>query len=746
MACPAGFYCPDYNLVLPCPKGSFCLTGSSAPTPCQFLSICGMGTVIEKHYGILLLSILADLAIIVYFVASYLRSVWAAKGFRSPIRRFQKDSGVHDEKETTALVRKNTLNSNDIAKNITALTAGFHKGLEGNETLSMNYDFDSLSLRLPDGKEILQGVTGSIKAGRMTAIMGPSGAGKTTFMNVLMGRTSRTSGTLMINQSVAEMSTFRKIIGFVPQEDIMIEELTVRENIRYSARTRLPNTWTNKEVDEHVESLLSALNLKHVADKKIGTTLERGISGGQRKRVNIAMELAAAPLSVFLDEPTSGLDSTASLDVANILSSISRLGLTIVAVIHQPRVEIFEAFDDVLMIAPGGRTAYFGPVAEAKPYFENLGFVFQPHVNVADALMDILAGRGELRQGSGQPRLTSSDIVARWASASRAASAASSIMTGTNESILAMKGIVKRRGASFIRQIGLSHNRSITQQMRLISGFGLELFVGLFAGSVMGISSGGGENFAGHFVAPYTALSAAATYWFLGLFGMLVGITIALSAAPAAVKLFSEEKAVYMREAEAGHNVFAYFIGKNAAAIYRIVFSSAHFVSTYYLLSQPPIPIGTQYAIIFLNFFGVYGLAQIISMLVRRENAALLAVTIALIFEVLCGFGPRLNKSRREGTALILDVQLNRWGAEAQYALWVSPYSNIYDLDMARDAYGYEFGNTTRNLLVMIVIGLIYRGVAFGLLLLSLHQTKLKSAWGKLTMRMTKPKQDFPSA
>src|SRR6478736_3702030 len=131
-----------------------------------------------------------------------------------------------------------------------------------------------------------------------------------------------------------------------------------------------------------------------ILDTIIGDEVRRGISGGQRKRVNIGIELSAVPVCIFLDEPTSGLDSTSALEVCDILQKITKLGLTTVAVVHQPRVEIFEKFDDLLMIAPGGRTAFIGAVNQVQPYFENLGYIFDPRANPADVLMDILSGKG----------------------------------------------------------------------------------------------------------------------------------------------------------------------------------------------------------------------------------------------------------------------------------------------------------------------------------------------------------------
>ncbi|KAI9335103.1 P-loop containing nucleoside triphosphate hydrolase protein [Obelidium mucronatum] len=741
MACPHGFYCPDHKTVLLCPEGHYCVTGQFEPTPCEFLSICNVGSIVQRHYGVLLLVGIVDVLLLLVYAILRFREMKLANSQHLPspdAKTIDKDfivaDGAQVGTELVGVVAGQSGGDVEIKNNISALTAGFHKGLDGRDDLQMNYEFDGLSLTLPDGKTILQGVSGSINAGRMTAIMGPSGAGKTTFMNVLMGKVARTSGTLKINNSVAEMRTFKKIIGYVPQEDVMIEELTVRENIRYSARTRLPDSWSNKEVDDHVDAILKALNLSNVAHKRIGNVLERGISGGQRKRVNIGMELAAAPLSVFLDEPTSGLDSTAALDSVNILSSISRLGLTIVAVIHQPRVEIFESFDDVLMIAPGGRTAYFGPVSGAKPYFESLGFLFGPASNDADTLMDILAGRGQTTADVPKANLTANHLVEHWNQRVQSFERGTPNVSAET-SIDSMNKIAKLRGASFIRQIGLAHNRSVKQQARLVSGFVLELFIGFLSGGIMGFASFGGENLSSHLVEPYTAISTASKTWFIGMYGMLVGIAISLASAPAGVKVFSEEKAVYLREHEAGHSISAYFIGKNLSTVYRIAISSAHFVSLYVLLAQPPIGTGTQYLLLALNFFGVYGMGQAVSMMVRRENAPLLAVTTSLISGVLCGFGPQLNDATKDGYVFILNIGVNRWMAEAQFWEWAAKYEHVFDEMILENAFGYKKGNTTRNLLVMLALGFAYRVLAYLVLLLTLNSGLFRSIWAKFGLQ-----------
>ncbi|KAJ3015720.1 UNVERIFIED_CONTAM: hypothetical protein HDU68_012591 [Siphonaria sp. JEL0065] len=773
MACPAGFYCPTYNEVKVCPEGSFCLSGSSSPTSCQFLSHCPTGSIVEKHPGTIIVVGLVDLAVFIIFL--YFR-IHELKSNQEPLtalipyslRKLQADVSERlfgkmtsaRTAQTTLKTPATTTTTNSlvvigaknsaaaaISENISILTSGFKKGLEGHDDLRMNYKFKDLSLKLATGKDILKGVSGEIKSGRMTAIMGPSGAGKTTFMNVLMGKVSRTDGSLRINNIVAEMQTYRKIIGYVPQEDVMIPELTVKENLLYSARIRLPSSWTNKEVEEHIDSLLKALNLAQVANSRIGSTLERGISGGQRKRVNIGLELAAVPLSIFLDEPTSGLDSTAALDVVNIMSSISRLGLTIVAVIHQPRLEIFEAVDDVLMIAPGGLTAYIGPVDQVQEYFKALGFLFDERLNPADVLMDILSGRGELAEGVPVERQHVDSIVQHWIQYSQQKESIINESTSTvptdgttikenssNDSqqsnqdvqaIEAMSKISRLRGSSFVRQVLLSHNRSMVQQMRLIGAFVMEAFLGALAGYMMGMSSPEGEAYQGIFNAPFQAISGSQDSVFLGMIGMINGIAIALIAAPPGVKVFGEEMAIYYREAAAGHNKLAYFIGKNLSIVYRIALTSAHFTAVYYLMAHPPIYLGWQYAFMFLNFFGIYGMAMIISMFIRRENAPLMAVTVGMIFGVLCGFAPTILNASKQGYLFLLDIGMNRWAAEALFALWIERYLDVYDPEVPNSYFGYELEKTVRNLGYMIVIALAYRVVAF-VLLVMLNRDKQK--------------------
>ena len=180
-------------------------------------------------------------------------------------------------------------------------------------------------------------------------------------------------------------------MAFVPQDDTMLDMLTVRDLLTHSAFTRLPGEMSHKEKHRRVNYTLQLLGLTHIADVVVGNDLERGISGGEKKRVSIGMELVCDPLFIMLDEPSSGLDSAASLQVCTSLRRIASRKTIVVCVIHQPRYEIFEQFDDIILLARGGHLVYFGPVNELQAFFDELGYPVPMNCNPADHYMDVVS-------------------------------------------------------------------------------------------------------------------------------------------------------------------------------------------------------------------------------------------------------------------------------------------------------------------------------------------------------------------
>lgn len=607
-----------------------------------------------------------------------------------------------------------------LADNISNMVDSFRHSFQGRDTLEMNMFFEKLEYVTPWGVRVLSGVTGEIRHRRMTAVMGP---GKTVFLNVLVGKLQRSGGSLKINGVLSEMSSYKSLVGFVPKEDIMLPEMTVRETLAYSARIRGPANWSSEEFDAHIDSVIKALNLSQVAHTPVnGSVVGRGLSVGQRRRVNIGIELAAAPLALFLDEPTSGLDSTSSMDVSDILNAISRIGLTVVAAIHMPRVEIFEKFDDVLLVTSSGKTAYFGPVEECKPYFETLGFVFDPASNIADVLMDIVVGRGD--RIDDQPPLPAEEIARCWARHVVQLESINPIkIIEDTELKEALEDVSVLRGASFAAQVVCVHNRAFIQQFRRIGVFGAELFASAVAGLLLGIETGYSESYHGPLVTPYKTLSSSPNEWQIGLYGMFAGAFVVLVVSLPAVRSFGDEKAVYWREVSSGHDSFAYFLGKILNTLYRITLFAFHFTATFYILSRPPIPLGLQFSLVLLNMFCLYGVAEMISMMTRRENSVLISVFVGLMLSFLCGYSPTITNAKETHTSLLLALSPNRWAAETQFGLWLNYYKGVYDIETSAAVFGYKLDAVTFNFCIMLALGVLFRIITF-VLMIALNREK----------------------
>lgn len=211
------------------------------------------------------------------------------------------------------------------------------------------------------------------ESGHLVGIMGGSGVGKSTLLNVLNGNLKPMMGEVLINgynlYDENEKKKLRGVIGYVPQDDLLIEELTVFQNLYYNARLCL-NKFNEEKVVELVNNILDDLDLREIKDLKVGNPLNKVISGGQRKRVNIALELIREPSILFIDEPTSGLSSVDSEIVMNLLKEQTFKGKLIIVNIHQPSSDLYKMFDKVIILDKGGYQIYYGNPGDAVIYFK----------------------------------------------------------------------------------------------------------------------------------------------------------------------------------------------------------------------------------------------------------------------------------------------------------------------------------------------------------------------------------------
>ncbi|GLT32175.1 hypothetical protein SLA2020_068610 [Shorea laevis] len=236
-------------------------------------------------------------------------------------------------------------------------------------------------------KYILHGITGSVHPGEVLALMGPSGGGKTTLLNLLSGRVKFNSGTITYN----DQPYTRSLIGFVMQDDVAFPHLTVKETLTYAALLHLPSTLTLKQKKGRAMDVINELGLERCQNTMIGGAFVRGISGGERKRVCIGTEILFNPSLLFLDEPTSGLDSTTALWIVQMLQDIAKSGKTLVTTIHQPSSRLFSTFDKLILLGEGS-SLYFGKASEAMLYFSSIGCSPLIAMNPAEFLIDLANG------------------------------------------------------------------------------------------------------------------------------------------------------------------------------------------------------------------------------------------------------------------------------------------------------------------------------------------------------------------
>ncbi|KAI8894815.1 P-loop containing nucleoside triphosphate hydrolase protein [Globomyces pollinis-pini] len=227
--------------------------------------------------------------------------------------------------------------------------------------------------------------------------MGPSGSGKSTCLDILANKEKKgvVMGSIKLNgKKIDNAFPFQNIAGYVDQEDIHLSCLTVREILEFSAQLRLPESMSVQQKSERVQLVLTQLGLAHVADSRIGNTLDRGISGGEKRRLSIGIELVTNPSILFLDEPTSGLDSYNALQVIQTLSNLAKESKkTIIFTIHQPNSTIFSLFDKLLLLSDG-IPIYFGSSTSVEEFCVSKGSPCPPKTHIADHVLNYACEKG----------------------------------------------------------------------------------------------------------------------------------------------------------------------------------------------------------------------------------------------------------------------------------------------------------------------------------------------------------------
>ncbi|EFC36770.1 predicted protein [Naegleria gruberi] len=605
-ACPGGYYCSTPSEKLICPKGHYCPEGTVMPHPCGWLSLCGEGksNVDFNILGFFFVFICLMLVVGIHSLIKYVRSVSNKK----------RDL---EHQEAAMLEMKEMSGDNTNSKDVRSAYAS--KNLRqsyGDSKFGVNIAFEDLCLTIEQsGKttNILSGVRGEIRNSELLAVMGCSGSGKTSFITSLCGKAyyGNVTGTIKLNGNEASLTKFRKLTGFVPQLDIMQSQMTVYETLYFAARTRLDKRKTNEQVDKFVSSLISILGLDDVKHSIIGDEKKRGISGGQKKRVNIGLELAAAPSVLFLDASTSR-------EIIEILRNVAvNQHITVVTVIHQPRYEIFAMFHKVMLLGKGGRVVYCGPSIKAVEYFESIGFKSLPNANPADYIMDVISGNIERE---GDPDFKVEDLFTMWEdhrhlyeedSALLSPSSATSPIieredadsvenselsgpTSVDCSYEVFKKENDNRKISYFTQFMMCLKRCLFQLTRDTSGFVLDVGLVYLAGLSIGVIF-----YESRYIGPPATevidqcpevmrykCSLPVNDPIMTMASIL-GLGLALCGLMSSLSNFGDEITVFIREYESNISPMMYFLAKNLIQIPIIMITPAIFISIFYIISNP---------------------------------------------------------------------------------------------------------------------------------------------------------------
>lgn len=512
-------------------------------------------------------------------------------------------------------------------------------------------------------KRLLDGISFTAYPTEFLGLMGPSGAGKTTLLMSMIGYLRPTYGrTLLNDDDLSERyDRYRGAIGYVPQEDIIHGELTVYEALYYTAKLRLPPDTSLQEIDRRINEVLIALEIEATRDVVIGGASKKGISGGQRKRVNLALELLTEPSLLCLDEPTSGLASEDALNVMRLLRRLADGGRTIVLTIHQPSLAAYRMMDNVLYLADGEQV-YYGPTyPDSITYFNPEAKQSTPQAE------ELLADPGSCllplvrAKRAGEPMET---FAARYRQSDYYAEYVTERRSGQAQVDITTKATIKRARFSASQMFTLAA-RALTIKYKDGLGSVILLVQAPIIAMLINLV----------FMFEPTGINARLDSIPFALF-LLITSAIWFGCSNAAREIVSEQ-AIYRRERMVNLSLPAYIGSKFMvlAALSLVQCVTLLFI-TYFTLDIQGNPLA-HLGILWLSALASTGMGLLLSSLVHTTQAALALVPLLLIPQVILGGAIMPIDRMSEPSWTMAQVMISRWGFEGM--LHVEDASDAYE-------------------------------------------------------------------
>uniref|UniRef100_A0A3Q3EMJ9 ATP-binding cassette, sub-family G (WHITE), member 2b n=1 Tax=Labrus bergylta TaxID=56723 RepID=A0A3Q3EMJ9_9LABR len=500
-------------------------------------------------------------------------------------------------------------------------------------------------------KYILKDVSGILRPG-MNAIMGATGSGKTSLLDVIAGRKNPAGlkqGKVLVDGKVVT-SELRLSSAYVVQDDILMGTLSVRENLLFSANLRLnPKHHSSSDKNSRVDVIIKDLGLTDCADTKIGTEFLRGVSGGERKRCSIGMELITSPSLLFLDEPTTGLDSNTANCIIGLLHKLSRRGKTVIFSIHQPRFSIFRQFDHLTMMHKG-EAVYAGAAGQALEYFTNLGYQIESFDNPADFFMDIT---------NGEAKSTLESLTAGTLSQN----------TDSQHQLNVSFGNLKVRIHLGMRVVcGRTVRNTLRNPQTSYAQLALNIFFAILVGLI-------------YYQMPLTlpeALQNRSGAFFFLIINMVFGNL-------SAVELFINERAIFIHENSSGYyRTSVYFLSKIFADLIpnRIIPIFVFSAIAYYMMGLKPAFVAFMCFALTMSLVSLAGVGLAFLVSASVSSFAMANILIALPFVFMMVFGGYL-------------VNLNSMLSWLSWLKWISIFKYGLDAAFINEFKGQLFSSNT---------------------------------------------------